>query len=112
MNVTLESRVDLDRPIVVVLTGLDVMRIKGGPNEFNQELLARLKAAGGPVEGLAWLKLKYGALARVKPSLEDARIGRFRYMWLPPATVAVVAEGIRQERQLAEWNRLRAMEEN
>jgi hypothetical protein len=36
MNVTRESRVDLDRPIVVVLTGLDVMKIRGGPNEFNQ----------------------------------------------------------------------------
>ena len=111
-NVLAEQRADLDKPIVVVLTGLDLMRIKGGPNEFNQELLARLKAAGGPVEGLAWLKLKYGALARVKPNLQDQHIGRFRYMWLPPATVAVVAEGIRQEQQLAEWNRKREAERN
>jgi hypothetical protein len=110
MNVTRESRVDLDRPIVVVLTGLDVMKIRGGPNEFNQELLARLKVAGGPVEGLAWLKLKYGALARVRPDAEDMRIGRVRYMWLPPEHVAAVAEGIRQERVLAEWNALRERE--
>ena len=111
-NVLAEQRVDLARPIVIVLTGLDVMKIRGGPNAFNQELLARLKQAGGPVEGVAWLRLKYGALARVKPSMEDARIGRFRYMWLPPQVVKVVAEGIEQERKLAEWNRMRAAEEN
>ena len=111
-SVLAEHRVDLTRPIVIVLTGLDVMKIRGGPNVFNQELLARLKQAGGPVEGLAWLRLKYGALARVKPSMEDARIGRFRYMWLPNEHVAAVAQGIEAERKLAEWNRMRSAEEN
>jgi hypothetical protein len=110
-----ESNPDLTTPIVIVLTGLDMLKLnaaKGGPNAFNQELLARLKQAGGPVEGTVWLKLKYGALARVEPSMEDARIGRFRYMWLPPQAVKVIAEGIEQERKLAEWNRMRAAEEN
>ena len=111
-NVLAEQRVDLARPIVIVLTGLDVMKIRGGPNVFNQELLQKLKDAGGPVEGLAWLRLKYGALARVKPSMEDARIGRFRYMWISDETVKVVAQGIEAERKLAEWNRMRAAEEN
>ncbi len=109
-SVLAEQRVDLTQPIVIVLTGLDVMKIRGGPNVFNQELLQRLKDAGGPVEGALCLKLKYGALARVKPNLQDQRIGRFRYMWLPPEHVAVVAEGIRQEQQLAEWNRRRERE--
>ena len=110
-----ERQVDLTTPIVIVLTGLDMLKLnaqRGGPNAFNQELLSRLKAAGGPVEGLAWLRLKYGALARVKPSMEDARIGRFRYMWLPEQHVKTVAAGIEAERKLAEWNRMRAAEEN
>jgi hypothetical protein len=110
-----ERQVDLTTPIVIVLTGLDMLKLnaqRGGPNAFNQELLARLKQAGGPVEGLAWLRLKYGALARVKPSMEDARIGRFRYMWISDETVKVVAEGIKQEQQLADWNKMRAEEEN
>ena len=110
-----ERQVDLTTPIVIVLTGLDMLKLnaqRGGPNAFNQELLSRLNAAGGPVEGLAWLRLKYGALARVKPSMEDARIGRFRYMWLPEQHVKTVAAGIEAERKLAEWNRMRAAEEN
>ena len=107
-----ERQVDLTTPIVIVLTGLDVMKIRGGPNVFNQELLQRLKDAGGPVEGTLHLKLKYGALARVKPNLEDARIGRFRYLWLPPEAVKAVAEGIVAEQKLTEWNRMRAAEEN
>ena len=110
-----EPQKDLTTPIVIVLTGLDMLKLnaqRGGPNAFNQELLDRLKQAGGPVEGVAWLRLKYGALARVKPSMEDARIGRFRYMWISDEAVKVVAQGIEAERKLAEWNRMRAAEEN
>ena len=108
-----ERQVDLTSPIVIVLTGLDMLKLNaqhGGPNAFNQELLTRLKQAGGPVEGLAWLRLKYGALARVKPSMEDARIGRFRYMWLPDTHKKVVEQYTKQDQQMAEWNARRAKE--
>jgi len=105
-----EQRVDLTRPIVIALTGLDVMRMRGGPNVFNQELLQKLKDAGGPVEGSLHLKLKYGALARVKPSLQDQRIGRFRYVWLPPEHAKVVEQYTKQDQQMAEWNRQRERE--
>ena len=108
-----EPQKDLTTPIVIVLTGLDMLKLnaqRGGPNVFNQELLQKLKDAGGPVEGTLHLKLKYGALARVKPNIQDQRIGRFRYMWLPEAHKKVVEQYTKQDQQLAEWNRRRAKE--
>ena len=73
------------------------------PDGFNQKLLEKLKAAGGPVEGIINLRLSHGKLARVKPDLRDQRLGRFRYMWLPEQHAALVAQATKQDQAMAEW---------
>jgi hypothetical protein len=77
------------------------------PDGFNQKLLEKLKAAGGPVEGIINLRLSHGKLARVKPDLHDQKLGRFRYLWLPPQHCAMVEQATKQDQAMAAWRNKR-----
>lgn len=55
------------------------------PEQFNHELLTKLKAAGVPVEGTLKLRLAHGQVYKVRE--EMAGRGKFVYMWLPEAYV-------------------------
>jgi hypothetical protein len=76
------------KPIAVALDAQDIGRMAAenySPYMFNQEILARLKHAGAPVEGSIRLKLAHGAVARVKPDLNRGAV--FQYIWLDEAYV-------------------------
>ena len=77
-------------PVAIVLTPEDIAVMyevkRYGPNEFNQELLTRFRAAGVPVEGLALLQLSHGKIYKL--STQSTGLGRFVYIWLPEAYVA------------------------
>jgi hypothetical protein len=77
------------------------------PDGFNQKLLEKLKAAGGPVEGIINLRLSHGKLARVKPDLRDQKLGRFRYIWLPEPHCALVEQSTKQEQAMNAWRNKR-----
>ena len=77
------------------------------PDGFNQKLLEKLKAAGGPVEGIINLRLSHGKLARVKPDLQDQKLGHFRYLWLPDEHAALVVQATKQDQAMAAWRNKR-----
>jgi hypothetical protein len=77
------------------------------PDGFNQKLLEKLKAAGGPVEGIINLRLSHGKLARVKPDLRDQRLGCFRYLWLPDEHAAIVMAATKQDQAMSAWRNRR-----
>ena len=77
------------------------------PDGFNQKLLEKLKAVGGPVEGITNLRLSHGKLARVKPDLHDQKLGRFRYIWLPDEHAALVIAATKQDQAMAAWRNKR-----
>jgi hypothetical protein len=74
------------KPIAIAIDAQDIGRwfaSKLSPAQFNQELLARFKAAGAPVEfGPQGLRLAFGRVAKVRAN--PARMDQyFRYVWLP-----------------------------
>jgi hypothetical protein len=77
------------------------------PDGFNQKLLEKLKAAGGPVEGIINLRLSHGKLARVKPDLRDQKLGCFRYLWLPDEHAALVVQATKQDQAMSAWRNRR-----
>lgn len=60
------------------------------PEQFNHELLTKLKAAGVPVEGTLKLRLAHGQVYKVRE--EMAGRGKFVYMWLPEAYVHGISQ--------------------
>jgi hypothetical protein len=92
--------------IVVTLHWSEIARLaadRTGPTAFNQYLLERFKAAGAPVEGVIQLKLACGAIARVKPRLDDED-GVFRYVWLTEVQAAEQRLAEKQADDIARWN--------
>lgn len=81
------------RPIAISISTDDVQALYAcntGPEAYNQLILAKLKDAGAPVEGLLRLKLAHGKVAKVKDNpLEPAT--EFVYMWLPENYVYAIA---------------------
>lgn len=83
------------KPIMITISNLDVKMLaasRTSPEGYMQCILAALKDAGAPVEGVLKLKLAHGAVARVKPNpMVDE--GGFKYVWLAPEYVAAIAKG-------------------
>jgi hypothetical protein len=52
------------------------------PRQFKRLLLAKLRQAGAPVEGVLEPKLAHGAVYKMR---ETEPTERFRYIWLPEA---------------------------
>ena len=87
------------KPVAVALDAQDIGRMTAenySPYMFNQEILARLKHAGAPVEGSIRLKLAHGAVARVKPDLNRGAV--FQYIWLDEAYVEGMHDFARKQK--------------
>lgn len=81
------------KPIAVSISANDVQALfacQTDPNQYNQLLLAKLKDAGGPVEGILNLRLAHGKLTKLKdnPLVPQEE---FVYLWLPDAYVHAIA---------------------
>lgn len=77
------------KPIVAVIPGMDVAKLmaaKCSTYEYNQLILAKLKDAGAPVEGMIHLKIANGSVCKLKTNPMQEEEG-FCYMWVPPAWV-------------------------
>lgn len=82
------SSLDGPKPIAIVIPGVDVIKLtqaKCSPYEFNQLILAKLKDAGAPVEGMVHLKMAFGSVFKMRNSLQEEE--GFTYLWLPPAYI-------------------------
>lgn len=84
-----EPAIEGPKPIAVLISSLDIQKLaaaKCSPYEYNQLILAKLKDAGAPVEGMVNLKMAHGSVYKMKtnPMIEEPG---FTYMWLPEAYV-------------------------
>lgn len=81
------------KPIAVSISTNDVQCLYAchtSPDAYNQLILAKLKDAGAPVEGILRLKLAHGAVAKVKDNPVEPS-DEFTYMWLPENYVLAIA---------------------
>ena len=82
-----------EKPIVIAVDAQEIGALhaaKTNPDEFNQFLLQKFKAAGAPVE---WsprgLKFAHGEMARFR---KEKQPGVFHYAWLPTDYAVTVRE--------------------
>ena len=83
------------KPIAITVPTDDIQALfmcGTGPDAYNQLLLAKLKDAGGPVEGSIRLRLCTGKLFKMKDSVLQEQT-EFTYMWLPDEFVWAIAQG-------------------
>lgn len=83
------------KPISVSVATRDIQMLyasRTNPEQYGQLLLAKLKDAGGPVEGVVTLRLAHGKLFKLKDSVLEER-EEFTYLWLPDNYVAAIAQG-------------------
>lgn len=82
------------KPISISVSTDDVQALfacNTHPDQYNQLLLAKLKDAGGPVEGSLRLRLAHGKLFKMKDSIMQEQT-EFTYLWLPDAYVEAVGQ--------------------
>lgn len=77
------------KPIAVEIAAIDIQMLFAvgtSPEAYAQLILAKLKDAGAPVEGIIKLKLAHGKVYKMKtnPLVEQEA---FEYLWLPDAYV-------------------------
>lgn len=90
-----EPIIEGPKPISISVSTADVQMLFAcgtNPDQYNQLLLAKLKDAGGPVEGVLKLRLAHGQLFKVKDSIMQEQL-EFIYMWLPDAYVHAIKVG-------------------
>ncbi len=83
------------KPISIEVSTNDVQALFAcgtSPHTYNQLLLAKLKDAGGPVEGTLTLKLAHGQLFKLKDNPLEEKAA-FAYLWLPDQYVNAIAQG-------------------
>lgn len=86
------------KPIAITINTRDIQMLyamKTSPDTYHQLLLAKLRDAGGPVEGSIRYRLAHGQLFKLKTNPlkeQDA----FEYVWLPEEYVAAMSEGAPQ----------------
>lgn len=82
------------KPIAVTVSTSDVHALfmcDTSPDAYQQLLLAKLKDAGGPVEGALRLRLCEGKMFKLKDSLLQEQT-EFTYLWLPAAYCASLTD--------------------
>lgn len=87
------TNAEVPKPICIVITAEEIGQMTAkryGPYEYNQYVLAKLKAFGAPVEGTLHLRLAQGAVARVKPDASHPQ-NYFQWMWLAEPYVRAIA---------------------
>ena len=81
------------KPIAISISTDDIQALyacKTDPHQFNQLILAKLKDAGAPVEGVLDLRLAHGRVCKMKDNpMEEQK--EFTYMWLSDAYVHAIA---------------------
>lgn len=83
------------KPISVEISTMDIRVLFAcgtTPHAFNQLILAKLKDAGAPVEGVLNLRLAHGRLCKLKDSVLEEQTS-FVYMWLPENYAVAIANG-------------------
>ena len=83
------------KPIAVMIPNRDIQMLfmsDVSQEGFMQCILAKLKDAGAPVEGVLKLRLAHGKVAKLKDDVLKPEEG-FTYMWLPDEYVAAIASG-------------------
>jgi hypothetical protein len=96
-----DATAGVQKPIAVALNAQDVGRMYAAnysPYMFMQEVLEKLKAAGAPIEGTIRLRVAHGAVARVKPNLDNGAV--FQYLWLDESYVAGMQEFAKQQKAM------------
>lgn len=91
----IEAPIEGPKPISVSISANDIRMLFAcgtNPDAYNQLLLAALKDAGGPVEGILHLRLAHGKLCKLKDKALEPQ-DAFTYVWLPEAYVAAIAQG-------------------
>lgn len=82
------------KPIAFTVSTQDIRMLtemRVGRDQYIQLLLAKLRDAGGPVEGVLKLRLAHGKLAKWRDNpLEPQE--QFTYMWLPENYVEGIAQ--------------------
>lgn len=81
------------KPIAVSISTHDIQALFAcgtSPDAYNQLILAKLKDAGAPVEGMLRLKLAHGQVCKVKTDPTQPQEA-FDYVWLPEAYVYAIA---------------------
>jgi hypothetical protein len=103
MNNTLEAgntaiTIEGPKPIAVQISTIDIQMlyaVKTSPTAFMQLILAKLKDAGAPVEGILNLRMAHGKVFKIKDSpLEEQ--SAFTYIWIPDAYLAAMAGANRE----------------
>jgi hypothetical protein len=92
---SIESDLGKLKPIAVAISTDDVQALFAcgtDPNQYSQLILAKLKDAGAPVEGVFKLKLAHGKVCKLKDSIHEAQ-SEFTYVWLPEEYVYAIQNG-------------------
>jgi hypothetical protein len=90
-----EAPIEGPKPISISISAHDVQALYTcgtNPDAYNQLLLAALKDAGGPVEGILHLRLATGKLCKLKDKALEPQ-DAFTYLWISDAYVAAIAQG-------------------
>jgi hypothetical protein len=81
------------KPIAVQISTDDIQALFAAhttPNSFMQLILAKLKDAGAPIEGVLHLKLAHGKVFKMKDSIFEEQAA-FTYLWIPEAYLAMMS---------------------
>ena len=84
---TEEQLIEGPKPIAVAISDHDIQALYAmgtSPTAFSQLILAKLKDAGAPVEGILKLKLAHGNVYKLKDNPMEPQT-EFTYVWLPEA---------------------------
>jgi hypothetical protein len=88
-----ELKTESPAPIAVTVSTDDVRALfacETTPYQYMQLILAKLKDAGAPVEGMLELRLAHGKVAKLKDSALEPQT-EFTYVWLPELYVHAIA---------------------
>ncbi len=95
MNILHEIPEVQKKPIAIAIATDDIQALFAcgtSPHMFNQLILAKLKDAGAPVEGMMDLKLAHGRVFKLKDDPLKPQEA-FEYLWLPEEYVYQIAQG-------------------
>lgn len=95
MTTAVQEALQGPKPISVEISTRDIQMLyacQTSPAAYMQLILAKLKDAGAPVEGVLNLRLAHGAVCKLKDNpLQEQE--SFVYMWLPEQYVHAIANG-------------------
>lgn len=85
-------------PIAVAISTHDIQALYAcntNPDSYMQCILAKLKDAGAPVEGVLKLRLAHGAVCKLKDNPMKPQ-EEFTYIWIPEEYRLAIQNGVRR----------------